>query len=176
MPVDYARLPTEQPNPRSRDLDRLSIHQILRLIHREDATVPRAVSRIIPQVARAVMLIVNSLRRGGRLFFLGAGTSGRLGVIEAAECPPTFNTPPSMIQAIMAGGRAAVFRSREGTEDDRAAAHREVSRRLRAGDVLIGIAASGITPFVQAGLQTARTHHATTILVTCHPKIGRAHV
>lgn len=168
MLVNYARLPTERPNPRSRDLDRLSIHQILRLMNREDATVPRAVSRVIPQVTRAVVLIVNSLRRGGRLFFLGAGTSGRLGVIEAAECPPTFNTTQSMIQAIIAGGHPAVFRSREGAEDDRTAAQQEVSRRIQSRDVVIGIAASGVTPFVEAGLQAARAKRATTILVTCH--------
>ncbi len=168
MAFDYARLPTEQPNPRSRHLDRLVPIQLLRLINQEDRTVPRAVGRVIPQMARAVSLIVTSFREGGRLWFIGAGTSGRLGVIEAAECPPTFNTPPLMIQAIIAGGRAAVFRSREGAEDDRAAAHREVSRRLRAGDVIIGIAASGVTPFVEAGLQAARTRRATTILVTCH--------
>ncbi len=166
--AEYARLPTERINPRSRQLDRLTTTRLLRFINQEDATVPRAVGRVIPHVARATSLIIRSLQRGGRWWFIGAGTSGRLGVIEAAECPPTFNTPPSMIHAIIAGGRPAVFRSREGAEDDRAAAHREVARRLRPGDVLIGIAASGVTPFVEAGLQAARTRRASTILVTCH--------
>ena len=166
--VEYASLPTEQPNPRSRFLDRLSTDQILRLMNREDARVPRIVARVIPQVARAVSLIVHALRDGGRLFFLGAGTSGRLGVIEAAECPPTFQTPPDMVQAIIAGGRPAVFRSREGAEDDRIAARQEVTRRVRAGDAVVGIAASGITPFVEAGLQAAKARGARTVLVACH--------
>jgi N-acetylmuramic acid 6-phosphate etherase len=166
--INYARLPTEQPNPRSRFLDRLSVANILRLMNREDTRVPRAVTRVIPHTTRAVWLIVEAVRRGGRLFFLGAGTSGRLGVIEAAECPPTFNTPPAMIQAIIAGGRRAVFRSREGAEDDRRQARREVLRRVRPDDVVVGIAASGITPFVEAGLRAAHAKGASTILVTCH--------
>jgi N-acetylmuramic acid 6-phosphate etherase len=169
MPVEYARLPTEQANPRSRALDRLAIPQILRLINREDAAVPRAVGRVTAQIARAASLLVASFREGGRLWFLGAGTSGRLGAIEAAECPPTFNTPPAMVQAIMAGGRAAVFRSREGVEDDRGAARRAIARRVRAGDAVVGIAASGVTPFVEAGLRTARAQGASTVLLTCHP-------
>src|SRR5262247_2848001 len=109
-----------------------------------------------PQMAAAVKLIVASLARGGRLFFVGAGTSGRLGVLEAAECPPTFGTPPRLVQAIMAGGRASVFRSREGAEDDERAAAREVRRRVRRGDVVVGVSASGVTPFVRAGLDAAR--------------------
>jgi len=166
--INYARLSTEQPNPRSRLLDRLSVANILRLMNREDARVPRAVTRVIPHTARAVSLIVEAVRRGGRLFFLGAGTSGRLGVIEAAECPPTFNTPSGMVQAIIAGGRRAVFRSREGAEDDRRQARREVLRRVRPDDVVVGVAASGITPFVEAGLRAAHAKGASTILVTCH--------
>ncbi len=166
---NYSRLPTEQPNPRSRFLDRLSTEQILRLMNREDAGVPRAVALVIPQVSRAVSLIVRTLQRGGRLFFLGAGTSGRLGVLEAAECPPTFNTPPHLIQAMMAGGHRAVFRSQEGAEDARGHARQAVSRRVRVGDIVVGIAASGITPFVEAGLRAARSKGASTVLLTCHP-------
>ena len=175
----YAALPTEQPNPRSRALDDLSIAQVLQLMNQEDARVPRAVARVLPQIRRTVAHIVHVLRRGGRLFFVGAGTSGRLGVIEAAECPPTFNTPPGLVQAIIAGGRPAVFRSREGAEDDRARARRQIRRRVRAGDVVVGIAASGITPFVDAALRAARGRKAATILVTCHPGMRRrtrAHV
>lgn len=167
-PVNYARLPTERVNPRSRFLDRLSVIQLLRLMNREDRRVPQAVARVVPDVARAVSLIVNALQHGRRLFFLGAGTSGRLGVIEAAECPPTFNTPPSLVQAIIAGGRDAVFHSREGAEDDRRSARKEVKRRVRASDVVVGIAASGITPFVEAGLRTAKAKRAHAVLVTCH--------
>jgi len=167
--VAFARLPTEQANPRSRALDRLSISQILRLMNREDAYVPRAVAQALPDAARAVALIVARLERGGRLFFLGAGTSGRLGVIEAAECPPTFNTPPAFVQAVMAGGSPAVFRSREGAEDDRVRVRREVHRRVRRGDAVVGIAASGVTPFVGEGLRAAHAVGAATILVTCSP-------
>ncbi len=165
--IDYAQLPTEQHNPRSRHLDCLSTAQLLRLMNAEDATVARAVSRARPQIARAVSLIVASLRDGGRLFFLGAGTSGRLGIIEAAECPPTFHTPPSLVQAIIAGGRGAVFRSREGAEDDRRAARAQIQRRVRAGDAVVGIAASGVTPFVMEGLKAARARGTSTVLVTC---------
>ncbi len=164
----YRTLPTEQPNPRSRSLDRLTPAQILRLMNREDANVPRAVAAAIPSINAAVSLIVTSLRTGGRLVFLGAGTSGRLGVLEAAECPPTFNTPPTLVQAIIAGGRRAVFRSQEGAEDDASAARRVVRQRVRAKDVVVGIAASGVTPFVAAGLRTAKTAGASTVLVTGH--------
>lgn len=167
--IEYARLPTEQLNPRSRALDRLSTTRLLRLMNREDAGVPRAVARAIPQITRAVSLIVRRLRDGGRLIFLGAGTSGRLGVIEAAECPPTFNTPPAMVQAVIAGGRPAVFRSQEGAEDDRRRVRRELKRRVRRGDVVVGITASGVTPFVEAGLREARRIGASAILITCHP-------
>ena len=169
--ISYATLPTEQPNPRTRALDCLSIERILRLMNREDARVPRALTHVIPQIAEAVALIVAALREGGRLFFLGAGTSGRLGVIEAAECPPTFHTPPELVQAIIAGGRGAVFRSREGAEDDRARARQEIRRRVRAGDVVVGIAASGVTPFVVEGLQAAGARGASAILVTCHASV-----
>lgn len=136
----------------------------------EDARVIRAVRRQHPQIARAIRLIVQRLRGGGRLFFLGAGTSGRLGVLEAAECPPTFHTQPSLVQAIMAGGRGAVFRSREGAEDRRGDARRAVQRRIRRGDVVVGIAASGVTPFVAEGLRAARQRKAQTVLLTCHPR------
>lgn len=168
--IPYDRLPTEQPNPRSRALDRLPIPDLLRLMNREDAAVIRAVERAIPQLARAIRLIAPRLRRGGRLLFIGAGTSGRLGVLEAAECPPTFSTPPSMVQAIMAGGRSAVFRSREGAEDDRAAARRAVRSCVRAADVVVGMAASGVTPFIGEALRTAARLGARTILITCHPR------
>ena len=168
--VRYSRLPTEQRHPKSRDLDRLRIPGLLRLMHREDASAVRAVSRSLPQIARAVGLIARALRRGGRLFFIGAGTSGRLGVLEAAECPPTFSTDPSMVQAIIAGGRDAVFRSREGAEDRAADARRIVERRLRAGDVAVGITASGVTLFVAEALKAAARRGARTVLISAHPR------
>src|SRR3990167_7927828 len=115
--VLYAKLTTEKPNPRSKNIDRISIDKIIQIINREDQLVPLAVGKVRGPMAKAVRLIVHSLKNGGKLYFVGAGTSGRLGVLEAAECPPTFNTPPSMIQAVIAGGKQAVFRSVEGAED-----------------------------------------------------------
>src|SRR5262245_43889753 len=150
------RPPTERANRAARDLDRLTALQVARLMNREDRHPVEAVRRATPAIARAVDLIVEALRGGGRLFFMGAGTSGRLGVLEAAECPPTFGTPPRLVQAIMAGGRAAVFRSREGAEDDAGAARRAVHSRVRRGDVVVGVSASGRTPFALAGLHAAR--------------------
>jgi N-acetylmuramic acid 6-phosphate etherase len=137
-------------------------------MNREDRRAVAAVGRVRREIASAVKLIVAALARGGRLFFVGAGTSGRLGVIEAAECPPTFGTPPRLVQAIIAGGRGAVFRSREGAEDDGRAARRAVRRRVRRGDVVVGISASGVTPFVRAGLAAARRQGAATVLVACN--------
>ena len=167
--VRYDRLATEQPNPASRALDRMSPLAIARLMNREDAQAVRALGRETRNVAAAVELIVATLRRGGRLFFVGAGTSGRLGVLEAAECPPTFGTPPRLVQAIIAGGRGAVFRSREGAEDDARAARRAVRARVRAGDVVVGVSASGVTPFVRGALVAARARGAETVLVACNP-------
>jgi N-acetylmuramic acid 6-phosphate etherase len=171
--VRYDRLPTERPDPRVRDLDRLSPVKVARLMNRADAEAVRAAGRAAPAIGRAVRLIVESLSCGGRLVFVGAGTSGRLGVIEAAECPPTFGTPATLVQAVIAGGRAAVFRSAEGAEDDAAAGARQLRRRARAGDVVVGIAASGITPFVRAALTEARRRGAATVLVTCNPRVPR---
>jgi N-acetylmuramic acid 6-phosphate etherase len=173
--IRYARLATERANPRSRALDLLSPRAIAALMNHEDRRAVRAVGRVRTEIAAAVTMIVASLRRGGRLFFTGAGTSGRLGVLEAAECPPTFGTPRRLVQAIMAGGRGAVFRSREGAEDDEAAARRAVRARVRRGDVVVGISASGVTPFVRAALGAAKTRGARTVLISCNPTgSGRA--
>ncbi len=174
MSINYARLPTEQNNAASRRLAEKSIHQALTIINREDSNVPRAVGKTISSMEKAVKLIVSSLRAGGHVIFLGAGTSGRLGILEAAECPPTFNTPPSLVQAYMAGGKSSVFRSKEGAEDRGQDARAIVSKRVRKNDVVVGIAASGVTAFVREGLKAARTKHARTILVTCHPKISKS--
>jgi N-acetylmuramic acid 6-phosphate etherase len=172
----YAALPTEQMNPRSKRLDTLSALQIVHLMNREDAQVLRTIRRQAKLLAQASDRIVTSWRSGGRLFLVGAGTSGRLAILEAAECPPTFNTLPVQIQAIMAGGPQAVFRSREGAEDSSDAAAREIRRRVRKGDVVIGIAASGITPFVSAALKAARAKRAIPILLTCNPRLAHAPV
>jgi N-acetylmuramic acid 6-phosphate etherase len=142
-------------------------------MNRGDREAVAAVGRVAVTIARAVQLIVRSLRRGGRLIFVGAGTSGRLGVLEAAECPPTFGTPPALVQAVIAGGRRAVFRSAEGAEDDAGEGTRQMQARVRAGDVVVGIAASGVTAFVRAALGAARRRGAGTVLVTCNPSVTR---
>ena len=166
--IRYARLATERANSRSRALDRMTPGGIAALMNREDRRAVAAVGRVRPQIAAAVKLVVAALQRGGRLFFVGAGTSGRLGVLEAAECPPTFGTPPRLVQAIIAGGRGSVFRSREGAEDDQPAARRAVRGRVRRGDVVVGVSASGVTPFVRAALAAARRQGAATVLVACN--------
>ena len=169
----YARLATERANSRSRALDRMTPGGIAALMNREDRRAVAAVGRVRPQIAAAVKLVVAALHGDGRLFFVGAGTSGRLGVLEAAECPPTFGTPPRLVQAIIAGGRGSVFRSREGAEDDQAAARRAVRGRVRRGDVVVGVSASGVTPFVRAALAAARRRGAATVLVACNAEGAR---
>jgi N-acetylmuramic acid 6-phosphate etherase len=171
--IRYDRLATERPNPLSRGLDRLGPAAIARLMNREDGDAVKAVGRAAPAIGRAVAAIVERLSSGGRLIFAGAGTSGRLGVVEAAECPPTFNARPGQVQAVMAGGRRAVFRSVEGAEDDARAGARAIRRRARRGDAVVGIAASGVTPFVRAALAEARRRGAITVLVTCNPRAPR---
>jgi N-acetylmuramic acid 6-phosphate etherase len=147
---------------------------IAALMNREDRRAVAAVGRVRPHIAAAVKQIVAALQKGGRLFFVGAGTSGRLGVLEAAECPPTFGTPPRLVQAIIAGGRGAVFRSREGAEDDEMAARRVVRARVRRGDVVVGVSASGVTPFVRTALTVARRQGAATVLVACNAEGSRS--
>jgi N-acetylmuramic acid 6-phosphate etherase len=166
---DFARLLTEQRNPRSSRIDALPVDGVLRLIFREDASVARAVAAERRSLARAVELLVRRLRRGGRMVFVGAGTSGRLGVLEAAELPPTFDTPPGLAVAIMAGGPRCVWASKEGAEDREDDGARQVRRlRLRAEDVVVGIAASGVTPFVHGALAEAKRRKAGRILVSCN--------
>lgn len=164
----YSELPTEQTNPRTLHIDKASAAQILKTITNEDKKIASALAQEHEAMAKAVAFIVGSFQKGGRLFFVGAGTSGRLGVLEAAECPPTFHTKPYQVQAIMAGGRKAVFRSQEGAEDNAAAGRGEVKRRLLRDDVLVGIAASGVTPFVLGALQRAQKIGCKTILITCN--------
>jgi N-acetylmuramic acid 6-phosphate etherase len=165
--VRYDRLATERVNPRSARLDELDALAIATLMNREDRAAVAAVGRAAPAIAAAVDAIAAALSDGGRLFFAGAGTSGRLGVLEAAECPPTFGTRPGLVQAIMAGGRRSVFRSREGAEDDARAAARAVRARVRRGDVVVGVSASGVTPFVRGALTAARGLRPDTVLVQC---------
>jgi len=166
--INFEKLPTEQTNSRSRDIDRLPVGKILEIISREDQTVPEAVGEVKAKIAQGTALIVSSLKKGGRLFFAGAGTSGRLGVIEAAECPPTFNTPPWLVQAVIAGGPKAVFHSQEGAEDRKSEALKIFQKKLKKNDLLVGIAASGVTPFVAGALQAAKKTGARTILIACN--------
>jgi N-acetylmuramic acid 6-phosphate etherase len=171
---EIAELPTESVNPRTRNLDRSSTLMILRMINSEDKRVARAVERELPSIGRAVDLVVDRIGKGGRVFYVGAGTSGRLGVIDAAECPPTFGTPPDLFQAIMAGGSEAVFRAKEGSEDRTGEARRALSRkRVRRKDVVVGLAACRRTPFVLAALAKAREIGCATIYVTCNPEARR---
>src|SRR5262245_62355840 len=144
----WARLLTESRNPRSARLDTMPVAAVVRLLLDEDRQAISAALREERAITRAAGEVVRALGGGGRVLFLGAGTSGRLGVIEAAECPPTFSTPSARVQALIAGGRRAVFRSIEGAEDDAAAARRAIARAIRAGDAVVGIAASGITAYV----------------------------
>lgn len=171
---EIAALPTEAINPRTTKLDEVSIKRALGLLSREDRMVAPAVGRELGNIARAVELVVGALRRGGRVFYVGAGTSGRLGVIDAAECPPTFGTPPRLFQAIIAGGPRAVFRAQEGSEDRQAEARRILRRLVTRRDVVIGLAACRRTPFVMAALNEARRMGARTIYVTCNPLPLRA--
>ena len=174
---DYldARL-TERRNPRTATIDTASALEIVDLIGAEDATVPVAVARAREDIARAVDLIEQAFRAGGRLVYVGAGTSGRLGVLDAAECPPTFGTPPEMVVGVIAGGYPALVKSVEGAEDDVNAAIGEMdARRVGPDDVVVGIAASGTTPYVRAALSRAQTLGARTAIVTCSepPKLLR---
>jgi N-acetylmuramic acid 6-phosphate etherase len=168
---ELASLLTEQRNPRSREIDLESTDGILRIINSEDKLVPLAIEKELPHIALAVEFIVQSFRQGGRLLYFGAGTSGRLGVLDASECPPTFGVPPEMVVGVIAGGDAAVFRSQEGAEDDAAQAVRDVDRHnVRSVDVVCGIAASRRTPYVVAAVRRAKELGARTIYITTNPR------
>lgn len=171
MPVerDFAEFLTEQRNPRTMDLDRMPLPEILRTINDEDAAVAGVVQRELGSIARAVELVVERRRRGGFVYFVGAGTSGRLGVIEAAEMTPTLETPEPIYRAIIAGGPECVFRSSEGAEDVADDGAEQIRLHgVRAEDVVIGIAASGTTPYVHGALRAARARGAGSILLACN--------
>ena len=165
---------TEQRNPRTERIDVAGTLEIVDLMNAEDATVAGAVRAERERIARAIELIVAGLQQGGRLVYVGAGTSGRLGVLDAAECPPTFGTPPTMVVGVIAGGYGALVKSVEGAEDDvNAGAAAMDTAAVSARDVVVGIAASGTTPYVRAALSRAQTLGAKTVLVTCStpPKV-----
>ena len=164
------RLTTEQRNPASAAIDRMSAIELVRLMNAEDARVAEAVGREAEAIAKAVEIIARQLRAGGRLVYIGAGTSGRLGVLDASECPPTFNTPPELVVGLIAGGHGALTRSLEGAEDRRETAVDELRRiGLTQADVVVGIATSGRTPYVLAGLEYARSLGAAAIGLSCNP-------
>jgi len=159
--------PTEQASPRTARLDRLPTRKLVALLNREDAGMAAAVRRVLPQVARAADAMVRALASGKRVFYVGAGSSGRLGVLDAAELAPTFGLRPSQVQGVIAGGRRAMFRAVEGAEDSAAAGARDLARRkLRRGDVVVALSASGRTPYALGALGLARRRGAFTIAVT----------
>ena len=161
---------TEAENPRTANIGSLATAEIVRLMNEEDARVPEAVGRVLADVARAVDGIAARLQEGGRLFYVGTGTSGRLGVLDASECPPTFGVPPELVQGIIAGGYAALHRATEASEDDREAGARDLDERGATGrDAVVGIAASGRTPYTIGAAEHARRLGAFTAAVTCAP-------
>jgi N-acetylmuramic acid 6-phosphate etherase len=161
---------TEQSHPRSQDLDCLDIPALIDFMRDEDQRMLQAFEGITPALTDVIRAVVPRLQGGGRLIYLGAGTSGRLGVLDAAECPPTFRTPPGLVCGVIAGGRTALEQAVEGAEDDVAAAVRDLQAlQLTAEDVLIGIAASGTTPYVRAGLRFGHQQGALTALIACTP-------
>jgi N-acetylmuramic acid 6-phosphate etherase len=166
---DLRRLRTEQSNSAANDLDQKSSLEIARLINSEDSTVAAAVQRVLPQIARAIDLVAAALRHGGRLIYVGAGTSGRIAALDASECPPTFNVSPRTVQFVIAGGAKALARETEASEDDTQHAREEMAKRKPGKhDVIVGIASSGRTPFTLAALAEARRRGAKTIALTCN--------
>ena len=162
---------TEERNPNSIRIDEKTVEEVLRIINIEDQRVPAAIAGQLSSIADAVEALAAALSGGGRVFFVGAGTSGRLGVIEAAEMPPTFGVLPGSFQAIMAGGQEAVFGSIEEAEDDESAAERTLRQKMFSeGDILVALSASGGTPFAISALRTARELGAKTVAITCNPE------
>src|SRR5882672_6741020 len=171
MPILADSIPlTEQENPRTEQISSLSTADIVRLMNDEDARVAKAVAEVREDVTRAIDQIVKRIQAGGHLFYIGTGTSGRLGVLDAAECPPTFGVSPDLVQAIIAGGYEACHRAVEASEDDREAGPADLKARgFTKADVLVGIAASGSTPYTVGAVSYARSLGAFTVAVTCAP-------
>ena len=160
---------TEQRNPATENLDRMSALELVTAMNREDAVVPRAIERVLPEIARAVDMITARLAEGGRLIYVGSGTSGRIGALDASECPPTFNTSPEMVQFLIAGGELALTQSAEASEDS-AELGRSDMASIDPGnrDIVVGLAASGSTPYTISALEHARCKGASTIAITCN--------
>lgn len=169
--TELSKLTTEQRNPHSMDIDARSTEEILKIINEEDKTVPFAVEKELPYIAQAVDLIVKALKSGGRLLYFGAGTSGRLGVVDASECPPTFGTPYGMIEGYIAGGKEAMFRAQEGAEDYEENGAKDVLKaNVTSKDIVCGIAASRRTPYVIGAVKKAKELGAATLYITCNPR------
>ncbi len=167
---DRGHLLTEQRNPSSADLDRISIGEAFDVMNAQDASIAQAVAEARPAICAAIERVVAAFRAGGRLFYIGAGTSGRLGMLDASECPPTFLSDPDCVQGIIAGGHEAMFRSIEGAEDDPEAGAAEINeRRVGPNDVVIGIATGGTTPYVHGALRCAARRGAGTVFLACVP-------
>ncbi|MBQ3854070.1 MAG: N-acetylmuramic acid 6-phosphate etherase [Anaerovibrio sp.] len=168
--LDLSSIATEQPNPATATIDILPTIDMLKLINTEDAKVALAIESALPSISQAVDTIAQKLRQGGRLFYVGAGTSGRLGILDAVECPPTFGTDPDLVQGIIAGGYDAIFKAVEGAEDSLTLAEQDLSERnFNDKDVLVGIAASGRTPYTLSALKFAKKIGAVAISLTCSP-------
>lgn len=174
---NLSKLTTEQPNSASANLDLKSALEIIRIINSEDAKVAKAVKQALPQIARAIDAITQALKQGGRLIYVGTGTSGRMGALDSAECPPTFQTDPHMVQYVIAGGLKALGEAVEADEDSREFGAKEIARKKPGKkDVVVGIAASGRTPYTVAAVQYARRHGAKTVALVCNrnSELGRA--
>jgi N-acetylmuramic acid 6-phosphate etherase len=169
-PSTRGHLLTEQVNVNSANLDRLSTLELVDLFNKEDVNTLKAIAGARVELANAIDLIAANLRQGGRLFYIGAGTSGRLGVLDAAECPPTFCTPPELVQGILAGGAGALVKSSEGLEDIASdGAQAMVDNNIRAHDVVVGITAGGTTPYVHGAIESAKERGAKTVFIACVP-------
>lgn len=175
--IDLDRLSTEQRNPASVAIDKVSIQELVEIINREDHKVADAVEKILPAIALAVDLVADRLSRGGRLFYMGSGTSGRLGILDAVECPPTYGTEPEQIQGLIAGGYEAIFRAKEGAEDSEEQGRDDIwNKELTQLDVVMGISASGRTPYVLGGMKEARERGCAVLGLCCSRQSAMAKV
>lgn len=169
MKIDFSAMATEQRNPNTMEIDTLSTLEMVKRINSEDKTVALAVERELPAIAEAIDVITGQLKKGGRLFYCGAGTSGRLGVLDASECPPTYGVSPDLVVALIAGGKEALLSAREGAEDDFSLCEADLrAHDFCKNDVLVGIAASGRTPYVLGGMRYAKACGAPVISLTCN--------
>lgn len=175
MKIDLSRLVTESRNPASAEIDTLSTIEMLQVINEEDQKVPLAVKAVLPQIAETVDAITQAFANGGRLIYMGAGTSGRLGILDASECPPTYGTHPDMVIGLIAGGHQAILKAVENAEDNAKMGQDDLKAlHLSKNDVVVGIAASGRTPYVLGGLEYAKSIGATTASIACNPECTMA--